>query len=101
MVCRAEELPRVLRKLGRRKVLSWRQVRALYDLLEPYTRASWGEKFAHLCQVKEKEKAAARPRRCPWCGGTLVVRTARQGRYAGRSFYGCSNYPRCRYKRDL
>lgn len=100
-VCRVEQLPRTLRKLGRRKVLSRRQVRELYDQLEPYTRVAWGEKFAHLCQVQEKEQAAAHPRRCPWCGGTLVLRTARQGRYAGRSFYGCSNYPRCRYKRDV
>ena len=29
---------------------------------------------------------------CPQCGGTLVLR---QGRYG--NFYGCSNYPRCRF----
>jgi ssDNA-binding Zn-finger/Zn-ribbon topoisomerase 1 len=25
----------------------------------------------------------------------MVLRTARKGAYAGRTFYGCSNYPRC------
>ena len=29
---------------------------------------------------------------CPQCGGTLVLRHGRYG-----NFYGCSNYPRCRF----
>lgn len=29
---------------------------------------------------------------CPKCGGTLVKRTGRYG-----SFYGCSNYPKCKF----
>ncbi len=32
---------------------------------------------------------------CPQCGGLLVLR---EGRYG--SFYGCSNYPKCRYTLD-
>jgi hypothetical protein len=32
---------------------------------------------------------------CPKCGVPMVLRTARQGPYAGRQFYGCPNYPRC------
>lgn len=31
---------------------------------------------------------------CPQCGGKLVFRSGKYG-----SFYGCSNYPRCRYTR--
>jgi len=34
---------------------------------------------------------------CPKCGGKLVLRTARQGKNAGNKFYGCSNFPKCRY----
>ena len=30
---------------------------------------------------------------CPQCGGALVLRHSRYG-----NFYGCSNYPRCRFK---
>ncbi len=33
---------------------------------------------------------------CPRCGAPMVLRTARQGARAGKQFYGCSNYPRCR-----
>ena len=56
-VCRVEELPRVLRKLGRGKPLSWREVEDLYRRLEPYTQVSWCQKQAHIRQVKEKERA--------------------------------------------
>ena len=34
---------------------------------------------------------------CPKCGGELVVRTAKKGPHAGEQFYGCSNFPNCRY----
>lgn len=33
---------------------------------------------------------------CPRCGSTMVKRTAKRGKNAGRSFWGCSNYPTCR-----
>lgn len=33
---------------------------------------------------------------CPYCNGNLVKRTGRYG-----CFYGCSNYPKCTYTRDL
>lgn len=38
---------------------------------------------------------------CPRCGSPLVPRTARRGANAGRQFYGCSAFPRCRYTRDV
>ena len=34
---------------------------------------------------------------CPVCGGELVLRTARRGANAGKQFYGCSSFPKCRY----
>lgn len=34
---------------------------------------------------------------CPQCGGVLVLRTASKGANAGKQFYGCSNFPKCRY----
>jgi len=33
---------------------------------------------------------------CPKCGGAMVKRVAKQGDNAGRSFWGCGSYPRCR-----
>jgi restriction system protein len=33
---------------------------------------------------------------CPKCGSEMVLRTAKKGRYAGKKFWGCSEYPGCR-----
>ncbi len=38
----------------------------------------------------------SQPPICPKCGIPMVLRTARNGPQTGRTFYGCSNYPRCR-----
>ena len=37
---------------------------------------------------------------CPRCGGNLVVRTARKGKNAGRRFWGCETFPKCRFIED-
>ena len=34
--------------------------------------------------------------RCPKCDGEMVLRTAKHGDRAGKQFYGCSQYPKCR-----
>ncbi|MCR5167068.1 MAG: topoisomerase DNA-binding C4 zinc finger domain-containing protein [Oscillospiraceae bacterium] len=34
---------------------------------------------------------------CPKCGKPLVLRTAKKGENAGKQFYGCSGFPKCRY----
>lgn len=34
---------------------------------------------------------------CPRCGGNLILRTATKGTNKGQQFYGCSNFPKCRY----
>jgi restriction system protein len=33
---------------------------------------------------------------CPKCGAEMVLRTAQRGVCAGRQFWGCSEFPRCR-----
>ncbi|MCD6287539.1 MAG: topoisomerase DNA-binding C4 zinc finger domain-containing protein [Candidatus Hydrogenedentes bacterium] len=33
---------------------------------------------------------------CPRCGKPMVLRTAKQGKNAGRSFWECSGYPDCK-----
>ena len=39
--------------------------------------------------------------KCPCCGGDLILRTAKKGTKTGQQFYGCSNYPKCRYVRNI
>lgn len=32
---------------------------------------------------------------CPKCGSVMRLRTAKQGKYIGKKFWGCSDYPKC------
>jgi len=34
---------------------------------------------------------------CPKCGGELIKRVATKGQYAGQEFWGCSNFPKCKF----
>jgi Topoisomerase DNA binding C4 zinc finger len=38
---------------------------------------------------------------CPVCNALMVKRLARRGVSAGSSFWGCSNYPKCRGTRAI
>jgi restriction system protein len=33
---------------------------------------------------------------CPNCQGQMTLRTAKTGKNAGKSFWGCANYPDCK-----
>jgi restriction system protein len=39
--------------------------------------------------------------KCPCCGGILQMRVARKGPNSGQQFYGCSNYPSCKFTRNI
>ena len=41
------------------------------------------------------------PQICPWCRGELVLRTVGKGANIGKKFYGCSNFPKCRYVKNI
>ena len=38
---------------------------------------------------------------CPRCKVPLVERTSRKKEHAGNTFYGCSNFPKCRYIKPI
>lgn len=101
-------------------VLDENKVTEVYDKLERLTHVDQALKEQHIEDINEKYKKSAQsgmqkptvvspaPENsempdllvCPKCGGKLILRTARQGANAGRKFYGCSNYPKCRYTRN-
>jgi len=51
----------------------------------------------HVAALKERYDSDSV---CPKCGGALVSRTARSGANAGKSFLGCSGFPKCRYVKN-
>lgn len=53
-------------------------------------------------QTKEENVVEQDNKRvCPRCGAELVLRTAKKGEHAGEQFYGCSCFPKCRYKQSI
>jgi hypothetical protein len=38
---------------------------------------------------------------CPKCGGELKQRQAKHGKFTGNYFLGCSNFPKCKYTKNI
>lgn len=70
----------------------------IYNRLLSFTDVDGEKKQKHLAYVIDQQ---TNPLRCPYCGGNLVVRTAKKGANIGRQFYGCSNFPKCKYTRNI
>lgn len=100
-------------------VLDNDSITEIYEKLLPLTQKTESEKQLHIQQIQENiapkpkeaktteqpanepqlttEEVAVPPKTCPRCGADLVLRTAKRGANAGNSFWGCSNYPKCKY----
>lgn len=77
------------------KILNLNQIKHIRTLLEPLTIHDKQLVQRHIEYAQKQQDRYNRKvesRICPRCGGELVYR---QGKYGG--FYGCSNYPKCRY----
>lgn len=80
------------------------KVKALYDMLEVLTHADQAVKAAHIELIHKKYNKTEQQDTsliCPRCGSALAFRQAKKGANAGRGFYGCSKYPKCRYIRNI
>ena len=113
-VLKRSDVAKLIDDISSRKgpVLSQTKIQYYYDLLNPYTQVDEITKKRHVNVIKEREinnslaDASINAQilagntnniRCPRCGGKLVLRTAQRGTYAGNQFYGCSNYPKCKF----
>ncbi len=89
-----DEIPRIINQFER-NVLTQSQIRNIYDFLIAHNTEGRNAKKEHVSNVRRNEikrDIAVSNGICPRCGGNL---TLRQGKYG--KFYGCSNYPRCKY----
>jgi hypothetical protein len=93
-IVRRENLLRLLRRDLESRTASYSpvQVNAMAALLQPLTNVSVEQKAQHVDAIKERTEGTI----CPFCGGELKLRCGKYG-----SFYGCSNYPKCRYARPV
>lgn len=49
----------------------------------------------HVQGLKSRVNPAAE-RKCPKCGSSMVLRTAKRGTNVGKQFWGCSAFPKCK-----
>lgn len=71
------------------------------DLTNDFDTVGTEERDAESAGTDTDDTSSAEPLKCPRCGGELILRTASRGANAGRQFYGCSNFPKCRYVQSL
>lgn len=83
---------------GAPDILTEQDIERIFMRLEPLTNQGAAVKQTHIDNVRRRFDSVEV---CPRCGGRLVLRTARKGPRAGSRFYGCSNYPRCKYTRNI
>lgn len=75
--------------------LSEQEMEGYYQKLTELARECPIGKREHVEKIRGMQDALTRGI-CPRCGGALVLRKGRNG-----EFYGCSNYPACRFSKDL
>ncbi len=88
------QIPRVIRRT-QNEVVSEEEVRQIHSILLANNTEKRVVKRRHIANVKRnalRRNRAVANGYCPRCGGVL---TQRKGKYG--KFYGCSNYPRCKY----
>lgn len=59
---------------------------------------TWATRREHVDGLKERFDSTIT---CPKCKNELVLRTVKSGDKAGSQFYGCSQYPKCRYTKQV
>lgn len=54
------------------------------------------EHIRDIYKAKEKKQMLIASGKCPRCGGKLILREGKYGK-----FYGCSNYPNCKFTQEI
>lgn len=92
-------------------ILSTEDINKIYYQLYDYTQVNDEVKQQHIQKINSKFKSKEniislsieeqqQNDKCPRCSGDLILRVIKKGENAGKEFYGCSNFPKCRYKTD-
>lgn len=95
-VCKMSEISEVIKSLSISEIISEEDIKIIAKILQ--SNKSYQSDFSHTRDInklrKENEKKISE-NICPKCGGTLVEREGKYGK-----FRGCSNYPKCRFVVD-
>lgn len=98
-VINRRDIKHAISSLTTTQVLSQEDITEIYNKLHTYTQVDKSVKLRHIENINkliEKENNFTENLHiCNKCGGTMILRTAKKGKYKGMSFYGCENYPKC------
>lgn len=97
------------------KILTIAEIENLYSKLYPLTQVNEMTKNAHIQAIQNKkheekrevihneplQESLKKENFCPQCGAKLVERMAGKGKYQGKIFLGCSDYPKCKYMKNI
>lgn len=91
-------LVRTVKELSRERCLTKKEMCALHTMLSKKKSTYRGMRrhTADIADAKKKQARKIRAAVCPRCGGDLVLRRGKNGR-----FYGCSRFPKCRFTEEL
>lgn len=92
------QINRVIRSYSQRKI-SVEQVQHAYDTLMEANIESIDARKHHVQNIRKQKyrhNLSIDNGRCPHCGEKLVLRNGKYG-----DFYGCSNYPHCKFTKHL
>lgn len=97
-VCYYSELRKVIKRIWRNEpdIYDDNAIKQIYNSLALLNN-DYETRSKHITNINNRDNSEL----CPRCGSPLVLRTAKNGAYAGNQFYGCSNYPKCKYIRNL
>ena len=71
-------------------------IRIAYEKLIDYKNNPIATTKEHVKNIKETQKKIEH-NICPRCGGKLILRTSKNGSH----FYGCENYPKCKFTKQI
>ena len=84
-------------KSKKQLVLSELEVKSVVNKIETGRLVpSFRTNRAHVKHVKEIVSKKENNNRCPKCGSLMVVRESKRGQNKGNTFWGCTDFPKCR-----
>lgn len=79
------------------KTLSQEQVHAAINTIEAgRLQPSIKTNREHVAHVKQITNSKESHKICPNCGSEMLIRVSKKGANAGKKFWGCSAFPKCR-----
>ena len=92
-VCKISELGNVIKSLSITEVIAEEELKKIVNVIDE--NKSLQSNYSHVKDIKKLKKInqdKINKGICPRCGGDLVERNGKYGK-----FHGCSNFPKCRF----